>query len=1403
MHLNIDKYGGLSVVPIRCGTEHATAFFIGENKLMTATHVIKSHIANPKAVAIEVFAGDKWVECTIAKSFAPVDITVLNCGENTCNGFELPLLASEFHEGEDLLVIGYPQEIGNGVDYFGINIKSSRFLGKNTFRGFDIVVLRTDPLAFASYAGFSGSPVLNADGSVVGVATDQFFNTLSYASIFSIKGHLRAISLPVADNSESTDYTTYGLGRSQKLLKDKLQKAGERYTPESHVEDEELTDSLNAFCYIGITEKIKKDKILLESIIEMAKDHTPKVYELLTAEKYDGIDNPISSFLESGVPSGDLTYALQYVLDYVPDKASDELVQNPIRKHVENVRDDLSAIIEKIDYWGAKFLFVTGDAGCGKTHTLCRYAESNQDKGNFYLFYGTDFSDKDPVDTILTQLDWKEYGLEGLDTKIADKRKAIIIIDAINEGTGTEYWKSNFDVLRNEVTKHENIKVIVSFRKMYDTDILKSQIMRDADTDWQHLQIQGFKNTEQAIKRYFEVKKISYPIAEALKIREFGSPLFLKIFCEVYRYLNVNGVLNRKYIYETYLWMRNHEISKKVDEDPVENVTLRCVSQLVEKSVNDVCCFDVLRSDAKDIANSICPDRLWDKNLLNNLLRENILKEYSLRWGKYPTQHYIGFEYDSIGDYLKMRHLLSLKDIDIEYYIADSLQKMGKDARNHRSHFSNVVTYLYSEWEPRTDYWRDVVLKDEFLKRLMLESLASRKSEGEYGVAMNEIYKELIVQGNGYLSPEFLLRNFSSIKSVAIDLTHKTLFDMRLCERDEKWTIATNLLYDRHGLLSYLNQYIVTEPDSLKELSILMCWFLTSSYPILRARLVMLLKIVFDKQPSLIVLVSEKFNGVNDLYILQGLYAAAYASLVLQRNSEVAKTVAQHIIDCFYTQKDKAPTDLIVRNWTLKIVELASYLNLDYDGWEKVLKLMPFTSVKDPFAEIGKEDPSTNKKFFGEEGGAYWLHSSLFEMDFNRYIIGTNNNSASPIFYKEQKDDVDLLKVRDAIAYMIRDEYKYSSVLSQYDKGVYHGNRFEQNKERIGKKYQWLAYYNVLSYLCDTCHLVLDKWCDTERIADYNLPWLTGEVKRFDPTIPIEEELSVESSLMFNPINPDFVSIHDVEKWVEDERVLPVLHHIVKDKEGADWLMLDAFDKQEVFSDNKRCECNVWYHGYLVKNSDKQTFEDWCKKDGNLDHYFQEADDYRYHWNDYPWSMNYLEREENQNCKEDLDAPCDIWKIQTTQLQEDFTGCYKEYEFIGSVKLPNIELMEYLELHTAERGIVRDQNNEKIAINAFHNTPRMNGLLMRVDSINEFLNEKGYTIYYIMSVNKEVFGVPSFYKRSEVQGLCSYCPHEGLQTVIPLQKRKSREVPAEDTKDYILEEFRKRLLGELEDLDND
>lgn len=87
---------------------------------------------------------------------------------------------------------------------------------KDASKGFDRMVARIDSFGFFSYSGFSGSPVINAFNKVIGLQTDQLYNTLGYASISSFADTLgRVIGKKILVDDALFDETTYGLGTAR------------------------------------------------------------------------------------------------------------------------------------------------------------------------------------------------------------------------------------------------------------------------------------------------------------------------------------------------------------------------------------------------------------------------------------------------------------------------------------------------------------------------------------------------------------------------------------------------------------------------------------------------------------------------------------------------------------------------------------------------------------------------------------------------------------------------------------------------------------------------------------------------------------------------------------------------------------------------------------------------------------------------------------------------------------------------------------------------------------------------------------------------------------------------------------------------------------------------------------
>lgn len=1372
MNLNIDLFGGHSIYPIRCGAEQGTGFFISDNVLMTACHVIAPFIDDPESNDIQVCLGNEWVDCTLALNLRRdgngEDVAILNCSKKNYNGEYLKLLPSSCPEGEILKIIGYPQELGNGIDYFGVDVKTVRHIkdpatGRVDYsRGFDVLCVRKDEFAFSSYSGFSGSPVLNKKGMVVGVITDQFFNSLSFTSISQFSQYLDRFNPNMEGNPDMFDSTSFGLGKSIDHNSKKIKSAGNRYSAKCHSPNVEFESIMKAFCNIGTKESYDNIRAYCKIIYD-AIGKIPELRKYIESDWGQWGYNPLGKFINEVSSEDDVLINLADMLDnllYI-EKDDQRLILNPLRYRISEVYNLLSEFIHYSDLRNdIRLLHLMGHAGMGKTHLLCDFISHCQTHAQFYMFWGTDFDHKDPVETIYSILGWDEDALQSLDSEMQQKRRiAIIVIDGINEGSGSYYWKHNLNILKDAVLDLHNVKLLVSHRNLSSDDSFKNLF----DSDWMEYEVAGFNNTNEAIKRYFEGYRVKYPLEKAIQIQEFKSPLYLKLYCLAHRNKVLNGIPERRELYALHIDDRNAEFSSLIDVDPMMSLPWLYIEKLAETSTSKFYCDDIPRSDALLIADRICPNRKWSQHLLHILLKDNILKEYNRN-----EECLIGFEFDNIGDHLKMNCLVKGRDLnkddetllfDIEMILARI--HLVKNITYTRI-VQNVLSELFARWNISNAMW-EKILKKDLATTIFLESLNHRKENKEYDSTISDIVGRIIDKNQNIITPRFLIEKYQFLSDAFVKAEHERLLSMPLSERDEKWTIQVNQLSSEYSLI--VKAIDNTDESASNRLLIILTWLLTSSFPILRAKLVKSISILLSNQYlDKIISLFDLFKTVNDPYVLQGLLMATYAVIVKKREQTYGTAISNWIIDNLYHDGD-APDDIIVRNWSMKIVEFASVLDKDYDGWRRLLSMMPFKSKKNPFAVNDLHTCEGDEDFFGTSHGAQQIYTSLFAWDFNRYIIGTNNYTHSPIFcfvrdfekYENspsQMQSVPLSDISCAIAHIIKNEIGYSDDLAKYDETIGYRGRFENAKERIGKKYQWLALYQVVSYLCDKCRILLDRWGENRRWSEYSFPWYTEYVGHYDPTLPFNEDLSLAADEIFEEIPSELNTLTDADAWLRSVDSLPSFFSKIRDRKDSDWVSLHASDIQSIIVNGKKGSCTVWYDSVFIPDDKSADFETWCKKNENRNQEFNNHGQYEYFWNDYPWSDQYM----SSRCEssEWQDAPCEVLNSVECQLQEEFLGSYDEYEILSSAYSPNYDVMTYFNLHNAERGIVRDEKNQIIAINNNPTRSRMNGLFIRKEYLQQYAKDKGKTFYLFIKVRKDIISGYSLDSDIVLNGIWKY-----------------------------------------------
>lgn len=1292
--IEIKKRLFAAIVPVICGSSRGTAFFIKDDTLLTARHILGDAAINNEEVSIQI--DNKLIKCQIqyiAEDENPIDVVLLKTNVYK-HEYWLPLLSATFNEERALCIMGYPQEIIDGECIISIDVHDR--IG-TTRKEFDTAVIRTDSLALESYKGFSGSPVLNEKGSVIGVTLKQLYRSLGYCSVNSIKDKLKLHGVDVSDDWQNEDFSPLGRGSSQRQVNNAIEYAALRYNADLHVANNELDDNIDLFAVKEVQNALYERLLKLE-IAALSIDYFLKCLPKYKKGEYEN-----------------LYYHLENIhARYDKDKSNQE---EYITKFFQEELPRLRADINLIHYCQCKMLMINAEAGMGKTHYMCATAQRLSQRMNVYLLFGSRFNPQEDFDLQMVRMaGMKNKSLEDLDDVMEEQHSnALFIIDAINEGATNVFWNTALRSLESKVNGLKNLRVIVTYRK---GDFKPSDFLNN----WEQASMTGYGvRVHEAIEKYFAYYKIKDEDSSIRNrfLREFANPLFLNIFCQVVsRDLSfMKHDFSYIELYRKYISYRNIIVSNGVDEDPHRNVTGRLLDKLAMYSLLYNSCQDVPREKARRYADQICRNRTWRNSLLYWAIKENLL----LETGKDGERLMFGFQ--KIGDFLMadaFRNSKMNNDAKVDFVIE-------KSECQQRFLYRRFLVALLSEWSLMPELLDRNLFAHQNLLNILFDSLYYRTSNSDL------IFKWMVAQQVFSLE---ILRNLLTILPEEVFLmAHDRLMAESLANRDKKWTTVVNGIYDSFfsGNVDDFIGIEITKNDHLKYL-ILLGWMCTSTHPFIRGRLLRNLVSLIDKSPELAQQALHLFASCNDMYVIEMIVCSIYGHLLRNRDKEESAKIAELILSTFYVE-GKAPSDILVRQWTMLILQYADYLNGSHVFWRAIN--LPF-NTENPYSLITAH-LDNEKTFFGTSEDSKRLYDTLCGFsDFNRYILGANSNTDSPLFckkYGEVYQRIPLQDIRNMIANIIMNEYGWNDELGELDKGVYSTSRYDNKTERFGKKYLWMALYKTDALLCDHCSVLKSQYYGPDLpkqkdISTLPYPWLTYEHSTIDPSLLGEDK---DDLISFSVNLLEDVDGVDNEQWMDREYQLPTPRLLLKDLDGNDWVLLTCYDGHATEAANGTIKDLFLYtNAGFIKKDEVDAYKKWAKEENFHGRWMPECRNgsTEYLWNEYPWAETYIQQRDKWDNEHSYNGPGFTLKLSyEAQLQENWFGLDDFNERFRYVCMPNHHIMEYLKLYTAERGIVRDMStNGVVSVNI--QIGSLSGLAIRKEYLLKFLMDSGYALVY-------------------------------------------------------------------------
>ena len=638
--------------------------------------------------------------------------------------------------------------------------------------------------------------------------------------------------------------------------------------------------------------------------------------------------------------------------------------------------------------------------------------------------------------------------------------------------------------------------------------------------------------------------------------------------------------------------------------------------------------------------------------------------------------------------------------------------------------------------------WRrkETIRKDEFLYLLH-----------KYHPSCSTVYDVLIHNSVKYKHP------------LNAEFLHSWLYPLPLNKRDHIWTSVINLLeeispraldlielYDSGDKLNGMGR------DQARLLLVLLSWFLTATNRELRDRaskaMIEILKIDFN----FCLFILTKFEGVNDPYIIQRLYGIIFGacSKRIEPYAQEFQKLAEYIYKAIFS-KDEIYPDILLRDYARLTIELFLTDNPEYSG------PIDKTRISPPYRSepIPKIDEDFSKNSFSEEH----YGSSLIKSSMDLEEFGMYGDFGRYIFERALKQfDVDILNLYNYAIVFIRDKLEYKdSLFNDIDRKINQktplSSRLSKCVERIGKKYQWIAFYNILARVVDNCTMISTEFLDYKRNeSKYEGPW-NPYVRDFDPTLN-ERFLASTDTPLFNELENYFKQsqadsfskdISDQE-WLETPRIfLEKLgdNLIQKDENGFGWVILDGYFKPGHDSHIQNVHTQwALLHAFFIPS---KAFS-FLLKDSNWKRSFPWSILQRYESctlfnREYPWflSCNELKEREWESELFDLETtegPKRQIKFKGFLHATDTFSWEEELDYSKKERIdwwmPCTELIKGLELHREECDCAFYDKEHRIAVFDLRFTHNCEAVALRQDLLDEFLKKIGMRLVWFVQAEK-------------------------------------------------------------------
>lgn len=785
-------------------------------------------------------------------------------------------------------------------------------------------------------------------------------------------------------------------------------------------------------------------------------------------------------------------------------------------------------ILDSIEQIKQQELHITGGASKGKTHLVANIFEKHIEENKPAIFLsGKDFISTLTIEEQILSLldiprDWifaKFLDILNYYGRVYDT-KSLIIIDGLNESIYWKtLWESGLENLISKIASYKNITLITTYRESYEDQLFPNgYFFSDFKNYIKRSYVDGFENDniDEAIRKYAQYYNVTINNQSDAVYYFQNEPLCLRIFCETKKGKTVDLLQESLFdVFDQYIKKRNENILNILNKNLRYNQYF--LVQHLEYIANYLWEYNVSSIPFSELI----PGKLKEDELFA-IESEDLLVFPDWRRGKET----LSFTYDLLAGYIIAKNILAQCKNKNEYITLLSDNLKAKLLSNDSRHplFEDILHCLCILSIKKFGLIYDEIDTAPYCKYVINSIYEINPND----IADNESKIKTYINNLFNQYSDSILHKSSSIE---FDINHPLNFNytsdllktLSTSDRDLLWSEEIRKEYecyhyrDIKSLIEKFEKNCRGEQELRGMIHLAakqVMWCLTSTNQKLRYNATRALYFYGKKYPIEFCDLFHYSSDINDIYVFERMLAIAYGIALSFQDKNTEKTniegflfpISREIYSVVFSEnRTIKTTHILVRDFARNTIKVSLLHNPSF--FSKVEKEQIFNTVQ----TITKDD--INKWNEVESCGG------PIEMDFSNYTLGSiipdGHSYSNPPLKK---------KARWYLYNRINEFGWTKDKFSDIDKKIA-SNRYSYSRhndsskiDRYGKKYSWIAYYEVAGIL-DNISLLENEWRNY-RVVNADI----------DPTFP---EKTKEYKLKLD----DFLGNRNVEsdEWLKAE----------------------------------------------------------------------------------------------------------------------------------------------------------------------------------------------------------------------------------------------------------------------------